>query len=91
MCAQLGKLGAVAASAGVVWGQVKGYPFWPVRAGGGAWVAGWWEAGAKRRWLPACCHAPAKRPVITAGSRLAMAQEHEAGDDHGEGPTANAS
>ncbi len=33
ICAQLGKLGDVAASAGVVWGQVKGYPFWPVRAG----------------------------------------------------------
>lgn len=46
ICAQLGKLGDVAASAGVVWGQVKGYPFWPVRAAGrvglGGGVAGSW-------------------------------------------------
>lgn len=33
VCAQLSsaELGAVAASEGVVWGQIKGYPFWPAQ------------------------------------------------------------
>lgn len=33
-CAQLrtDQLGAVAAGEGIVWGQIKGFPFWPVRA-----------------------------------------------------------
>lgn len=35
VCARLRskELCAVAASEGVVWGQIKGYPFWPVRLG----------------------------------------------------------
>ena len=34
-CAQLGsaELGAVAQAEGIVWGFIKGYPFWPVSAG----------------------------------------------------------
>ena len=58
MCAQLGKLGAVAASAGVVWGQVKGYPFWPVRAGGGAG----WRVGGKPAPSGAGCQRAAMPP-----------------------------
>ena len=36
VCAQLAgdELGAVAQGAGIVWGQVKGYPFWPVSVRG---------------------------------------------------------
>ena len=35
------ELGAVADAEGVVWGQIKGYPHWPVRrpGGGGARTA----------------------------------------------------
>lgn len=49
-CAQLKteQLGAVAASEGIVWGQIKGFPFWPVRCPEGSGVQGGRALGRRR-------------------------------------------
>lgn len=71
-CAQLrsSQLAAVAEGEGIVWGQIKGYPFWPVSVCAGR------RRAASRRLLHAgnsSSAAPAAAPLSTARHCLVLA------------------